>query len=85
MKISTTKILMKEEVFISYAWIKAIDGLKSHENIVSDIEKALKKDFNVVIDKKHIKYKDNIKEFKKHIKQICLIDYFFTICIKQNQ
>jgi GTPase SAR1 family protein len=58
---------MKEEVFISYAWIKATTGAKTHDSIVSDIEKALKKDFNVAIDKKHIKYKDNIKEFEERL------------------
>ena len=56
---------MKEEVFISYSWIKETTGVKTQDGIISDIEKALKKDFNVVIDKKHIKYKDNIKEFEK--------------------
>ena len=58
---------MKEEVFISYAWIKATTGAKTQDGIVSDIEKALNKNFNVVIDKKYIKYKDNIKEFEERL------------------
>src|SRR6185436_13085342 len=58
---------MKDEIFISYAWNKKPARIKTHDDIVSDIEKALKKYFNVVIDKKHIKYKDNIKEFEERL------------------
>ena len=58
---------MKEEVFISYAWTTNTKEVKSHEEIVSSIEKSLKKDFKVVIDKKDIKYKDNIKKFEERL------------------
>ncbi|MCG9911801.1 MAG: dynamin family protein [Flavobacteriales bacterium] len=58
---------MKEEVFISYAWITSTNGKKSHTDIVDSIAKKLKKDFTVVLDKKDLKYKGNIKEFEKRL------------------
>lgn len=58
---------MKEEVFISYAWVTATKGKKSHDAIVDSLANALRKDFKVVIDKKDLRYKDNIKEFEKRL------------------
>lgn len=53
---------MKVEVFISYAWEN------ESEKIVQELSSALtKKKFNVIMDKTHIGYKDNIKEFMKNI------------------
>lgn len=58
---------MKEEVFISYAWPARVIGEKIHDDIILNIEKAIKKDFTVVIDKKDLKYKGDIKEFEKRL------------------
>ncbi len=58
---------MKEEVYISYAWIKSPTGKKGHSTIINSIEKILKYDFSVKIDKKDLKYKGNIKEFEQRL------------------
>ena len=58
---------MKEGVYISYAWATKTKGVKSHEEIVLDIEKSLKKDFKVMIDKKDLKYKGDIKKFEEQL------------------
>lgn len=67
---------MKEEVYISYAWPNKGVPKTPHSDIVLNVEKALKKDFKVVIDKKDLNYKGNIKEFEKRLgkgKKIVLI------------
>src|SRR5688572_24502462 len=58
---------LKEEVFISYAWATATKGKKDPKRIVDDIAKSLSKDFKVLIDKKDVKYKGNIKHFEERL------------------
>lgn len=58
---------MKEDIFISYAWSGSSTDLITSEQVVSNIEKALKKDFNVIIDKKDLKYKSNIQDFEDRL------------------
>lgn len=58
---------MKEEVFISYAWLKTIEGKKDYTDIADVMAKKLRKHFKVVIDKKDLSYKGNIREFEKRL------------------
>lgn len=58
---------MKEEVFISYAWLKTTEAKNDYTDIADVIAKKLKKHFKVVIDKKDINYKGNIREFEKRL------------------
>lgn len=58
---------MKDEVFISYAWGASDKEKQNSSQLIDSITKALSQDFNVIIDKKTVKYKDNIKEFEKRL------------------
>ena len=60
---------MKEEVFISYAWNKPVKGKKTQDPIIAAIQKALRNNFKVVIDKEAVNYKDNIQEFEERLGQ----------------
>jgi GTPase SAR1 family protein len=59
--------MKKEEVCISYSWAPKTKDGKNYEKIIASIEKSLKKDFKVIIDKKDVEYKGNIKEFEKRL------------------
>lgn len=59
--------MRKEEVYISYAWNKPANGKKPQDPIVAAIQKVLKPNFNVIIDKDAVSYKDNIKEFEERL------------------
>lgn len=59
--------MLKEEVYISYAWNKPAKGKKTQDPIIAAIQKALKPNFNVIIDKDAVSYKDNIKEFEERL------------------
>ncbi len=59
---------MKPEVFISYAWPETKSKNKVHTPLVDKICSVLEENnFKVSVDKKDVKYKDNIEKFEERL------------------